>query len=145
MIAAGVALGRADAGKTGGLIAGQEFSHRWNVWKHVQTLRGRDRQGAQLAGLDVWDRFRHGSENHLHVAGDQIGDRRRAALIRDVDQIHPAHHLEELAGNVLRRAGAGRPVVDLARVGLGIGDELGERRGEAKRITTTTYASRASR
>ena len=34
------------------------------------------------------------------------------------------HHLEQLAGGVLRRADAGRAEVDLSGIGLGIGDEF---------------------
>ena len=127
-------FGRADAGKTAGLITRHEVCHRWNVRQHVQAGRGRDRQRAQAAGLDVLDRLRHRTENHLDLAADQVGGRGRAAPIGDVDQVHPGHHLEELAGNVLRGAGAGRPVVDLARVGLGIGDEFGDRLGGDRRM-----------
>src|SRR5262245_60962936 len=63
--------GRADARKTAGLVTSHEVSHRRKIRERVQTGCGRYRKGAQLAGLDVWDRFRHRSENHLHVAGDQ--------------------------------------------------------------------------
>src|SRR5262249_24777209 len=43
---------------TGPLITGQEVSHGWDVWQHIQTSCGRHCQRAQPAGLDVLDRFR---------------------------------------------------------------------------------------
>ena len=46
------------------------------------------------------------------------------AAIGDVLQVDAGHRLEQLAGDVLHRAAAGRGHVDLARIGLGVGDEL---------------------
>ena len=42
-------------------------------------------------------------------------------------QVDARHHLEQLAGDVQRRGVAARRHVDLARIGLGISDELGNR------------------
>ena len=47
-------------------------------------------------------------------------------LIRHVRHLHAGHHLEQLAGQMDRGAVAGRRHVDLAGIGLGVGDELGD-------------------
>jgi hypothetical protein len=39
------------------------------------------------------------------------------------------HHLEQLARDMLRGAVAGRAIIELAWIGLGIGNELGNRLG----------------
>ena len=56
------------------------------------------------------------------------------AAIGDVGQFDSGHELEQFAGHVRRRADAGRRHVDLARIGLGIGDEFGDRLGRKRRI-----------
>ena len=40
-----------------------------------------DAERPQLAGLDLRQRRRRDVEHHLHLAGDQVGDRRRRAAI----------------------------------------------------------------
>jgi hypothetical protein len=47
------------------------------------------------------------------------------ATIRHVNQVDPGHHLEKLASNMAGSSDAGRSQIDLARVRLGIGSELG--------------------
>ena len=51
-----------------------------------------------------------------------------------MDQIDAGHHLEQFAGEMARAADAGRPHVDPARIGLGVGDELGDRLGRNGRV-----------
>jgi hypothetical protein len=46
-----------------------------------------------------------------------------------VSHVDAGHHLEQLARYVVRASGAGRRHVDLARIGLGVGNELGNRIG----------------
>ena len=69
--------------------------------------------------------------------------RRRAAAIRHVHHVDPGHHLEHLGGDVVGVAGAGRGVIDLARVGLGVGDELGNRLGRKRRRDEHARGARA--
>jgi len=50
---------------------------------------------------------------------------RPAATRRHTDQVDTGHHFEQFAVNVGSAADAGVRYVDLARIGPGIGDELG--------------------
>ena len=77
---------------------------------------------------------RHGGEKDLHLSAEQIGERGRAAAIRHVHHVDAGHHLEQLAGHMGPGPVAGRRHVDLARIGLGIGDELGNRLGRNRWI-----------
>ena len=56
----------------------------------------------------------------------QVGHRRRRALVRDVGDVEPGLGLEQRREQMRRRAEA-RAVVELARIGLGVGDELRDR------------------
>src|SRR5262245_36203656 len=87
-------LGRANPLPTACFITRQEVRYRRNIWQQVQTGRAHRCQRAQLASLDVFDRLRHRTENHLHLAAEQVGDRGSPAPIWDVHQVHPCHHLE---------------------------------------------------
>ena len=73
-------------------------------------------------------------EHHLHLAGDQIGERRRAAAVGHVDHVDAGQHLEQFAGHVDRRAVAGRRHVELAGIGLGVGDQFGDRLDRQRRV-----------
>ena len=61
----------------------------------------------------------------LHVASEHISQCRCLAAIRNVDHVDAGHHLEQFARQMACRSVAARRHVDLARVGLGISDELG--------------------
>src|SRR5436189_259744 len=50
-----------------------------------------------------------------------------AALVRDVDHLRSGLDLQQLAGEVERAADAGRAVVELAGLRLGLRDQVGER------------------
>jgi len=51
-----------------------------------------------------------------------------------VDHIDAGHHFEQLARNVGATADAGRRHVEFAGIGLGIGDELGNRLGRNRQV-----------
>jgi hypothetical protein len=51
-----------------------------------------------------------------------------------VDQVDTGHHLEPFAEDMGHGPAAGRSHVDLARIGLGVGDELRDRLGWNGRI-----------
>ena len=63
------------------------------------------------------------------MTGNEILHRRTGAAVGDVPNVGLGQKLEQLAGEMMRGAGAGGAVVQLARVGLGVGDELGQRLG----------------
>jgi hypothetical protein len=48
--------------------------------------------------------------------------------------VDAGHHLEQLARNVVASAGAGRRHVEFTGIGLGIGDEFGNRLGRNRRV-----------
>jgi hypothetical protein len=54
--------------------------------------------------------------------------------IRHVKHVDAGHHLEQLARHMDRRSDTGRAHIDLAGVGLRIGDELRDRSGRNRRI-----------
>ena len=78
------------------------------------------------------------AEHDLHLPADQVGKRRRRAAIGHVHHVDAGHHLEQLAGDMDAAAVAGRRHVDLARIGLGIGDELGNGLGWNDGFTSMT-------
>ena len=61
-------------------------------------------------------------------------DRGRPAAIGHVGELGAGQHHEQLAGDMSGVTDAGRRHVDLARVGLGIGDEFGDRLGRERRV-----------
>src|SRR6516164_414744 len=85
------------------------------------------RERDQTAGLDVFDYRRQRIEHDLNLAAEQIGLRGRRAAIRYVKYANTSHHLEQLARQMAQVPIAGRCHIELARVGLGIGDEFGNR------------------
>src|SRR5262245_29447693 len=65
----------------------------------------------------------------LVLSTEQIIEPRPATTVGHVDQIDAGHHLEQLAGNMASTPNAARRHIDLARIGLGVRDELGNRLG----------------
>jgi len=66
------------------------------------------------AGSDVRLGGGHGREIHRQPPGQQLGDRRRAALVGDVHDVDAGHVGEQLARQVRGRADAGGTVIQLA-------------------------------
>ena len=69
--------------------------------KRGGALAGRDGERAQLAALDVRQHRRDRVERHLHLAAEQVGRQRPAALVGDVEERHPGERLELRADQVL--------------------------------------------
>ena len=86
-------------------------------------LRGRE-QNARLARLMQRKRCRHLDEGRIDVAGDQIVEGRRGAFVRYMRHLHAQRGVEHLAGEMRGGAGALRRVVQLAGIGLHVGDEF---------------------
>ena len=96
--------------------------------RHVGQLRDAlwrgDGKRAQPAGLDERQQHAGAFEGHLHVAGDHVGDRRSAALVRHMHDVDAGPRLEHFADQMRQYADAAGGKVHLARIGLGIGDQL---------------------
>jgi hypothetical protein len=60
--------------------------------------------------------------------------RRRHAPIGYVHHFYAGHHPEQLAAEMGQVSGPARNLVDLARIRLGMGDELGDGLGRDRRI-----------
>ena len=60
----------------------------------------------------------------MHLTRQQVADRRRLAAVGHVHHAGAGHRLEQLAGKMSGAAVARRCHVDLAGIGLGVGDEL---------------------
>ena len=125
-ISAGVLFAQTDGEPLACLVARHEFAHGRDVGQCLEASGGRHRQRAQLAGPDMLDRCRQAAEINLHLATEQIGNCGRGAAIGDVRHVDVGHHLEQLAGQMGRISGAGRRHADLARIGLGVGNEFRE-------------------
>ena len=65
----------------------------------------------------------------LDLTANQVDQCRPTAPIRHMNEIDSGQHLEELAGQMLVAANAARRHRDLARIGFGIGNELGNSPG----------------
>ncbi len=104
-----------------GLADGRDIGHR----RVARFLH--DGEHADLAAVEVRHRARETEERDLDVAADEIVDGGAAAAIGHVQDVDAGFLAQQLAGKVVRRADAGGAVVDLARIGPGIGDQLGDR------------------
>jgi len=74
----------------------------------------------------VPDRARQNVKHDVDLTADHVGECRRRAAIGHMYEVDPGHHLEELAGNMDRCSGTAGCHIDPARIGLGVGDELGD-------------------
>ena len=89
-----------------------------------ERVAGRGAERAHLPGLDV---RRHGGdriEHHLHMAADHAVARLARGLVRHVHQVGAAQRFEQFARHMVRRAGAGRRIVEAARLRLRQRDEF---------------------
>ena len=102
------------------LIAGYAgFIDRRHLGQAGRAFRGGDGQRTQAPGLHMLDHVGHVVEHRLHLIADQVGDRWRAALVRDMGEVGARHHLEQLHRQMVRGAVAGGGVGDLAGLGAG--------------------------
>ena len=74
----------------------------------ARTLAACHRQRAQFAGLDVPQRGGQVAKKHGHLAADHVVQSRATAFVGDVRHLHFGGRLKQRAGQVLRRAVAGR-------------------------------------
>src|SRR5260221_865904 len=82
---------------------------------------------AKHPAADVVDARGLGAKNAVPWSAQKRGN--ITATIRNVDQIDTGHHLELFAEDMRHGPAAGRSHVDLARIPLGVGNELRDRLG----------------
>ena len=81
---------------------------RRHVGRAAGALGRRDREDFHLAALQQRRRRGKAREIHIDVAAEQIVERGPRALVGHVGEIGLGAKLEEFAGEMARRAGAGR-------------------------------------
>ena len=64
------------------------------------------------------------AEQNMHLPGDDAGDRVRRALVGDVDEVGSGPQLEQLRDQMGEIAVAHGAEIELAGIGLGVGDQL---------------------
>ena len=70
---------------------------------------------------------RCGAEGQVHLAAQQVLQRRARALVGHVHHLHAGLLLQHGTRHMLQRAVARRGIVELAGVGLGVAHQLGQR------------------
>jgi len=76
-----------------------------------------------LAASNVGDQMSYRRKYDLYLAADQIGY--EVPTIRDMGQVDAGRRLEQFAEDMGRGSNAGRRHVDLAWIGSGVRNELG--------------------
>ena len=100
---------------------------RRHAGKLLALLQRRDAERLQAAGRDVRARGRVVDEHDRHGAAEQVLHGRRRAAIGDLVELDAGRLLEQHGGEMERIADARMRDVDLARLGLRGGDQLGDR------------------
>src|SRR5262245_12410215 len=118
-------LGRAEAKPEARLIARHELAHGWKVRQRVRPRHGGHCERAQPTSPDIPYRSDSSGEHDLHLSTEQIIERRPATTIGYMGHVDAVHRLERLTRQMGGSADPGGRQANLARVGLGIGDELG--------------------
>src|SRR5262249_60808067 len=121
----GGVLGPLTPDPAASVVARPGFAPGGAVWPGRGPRGGGAPQRAQLTGPDVRDRRENGLEHDLPLRADQIDKRGPPAAIRHQSQVDTGHRLEQLTVNMWWATVTGRRHIDLARIGLGISDELG--------------------
>jgi len=108
------------------LVSGHGLCDCWDGGQRVDAFRRGHAERADVAGLDVLDRARQIVEKHRYLTAEQIRHRGRRAAIRHVRELDVGHGLQQLARHVRGGANPAGSKIDLARIGLRHGDELGK-------------------
>jgi len=90
-------------------------------------LRRRDGKRPHRVGPDLRQREREDVEYHGHMTREEILDSRRSAPVGHMDNVNAGNLFDLFSHDVSRAAIALRGKSQLARIGFGIGDEIGER------------------
>jgi hypothetical protein len=97
---------------------------RRQIGHHRRALGGGHGKRPQPFVVDVRNRRRRGGQRNLRLIGDDTRHRRSATLVRHADDIRFSHELEQLGGKVHVGADAGMRVGHLARICLGVSEEI---------------------
>ena len=128
-MSAGTPAGTTIAVHSAGLAAGHAgLGDGRDVRQRGVALLAHGGERAQLALADVLQRRRDGADRELDAALHQVDHRLRGAAIGHVGDLDAGLALEQLAGEMRERAGAGRGVAERAGLGLGERDEILQRR-----------------
>ena len=68
------------------------------------------------------------------MARDKVTHCLRSTSIRNVRHVRACHHLEELAGGLMRAPVPAGRHIDFARILLGVGNQIGDRRYWERRV-----------
>jgi len=130
-----LSLALTDSGHVGWRIGGKPVAHvialhtglgnRRHIGQLGAALLRRVAQRTQLAGLDLRHAGGDVGDHQVDLAAQQVGDGQRIALVGHMQDVHIGQLLEHLAGYPAGRAAAAK--AELARVGLGIGQQLAHR------------------
>ncbi len=82
------------------------FGDSGEFGRERRALRGRYGQTPDSAGAYLGQAGRTDGEHYLQLPGDKIGDRRGDRFVRDVHHVDAGQGLEELRGEMRRRAAA---------------------------------------
>ena len=103
------------------------LGHRGEVGHRGRALQARHGDALEASRLHVRHRCDGDCEHHLHLPADQVGKGGCIALVRHVRDLDAGALLQHLAREVAGVAAARRGEVDLARVGLEVGDQFTQR------------------
>src|SRR5262245_24315360 len=117
----------------GGETRYRRFGNRRYIGQKRGAVRRRDRQREQLAGFDLTQDRRERQHHHRDMAADEIADRLAVALIGDTSEFDPCAADEHLGCHVADGARY-EAIVDLAGIGLGVGNQLGGRARRQRRM-----------
>ena len=113
---------------SGQVLAGC-LQHGRNIGQRRSALAAEHRQSPQTAIADIVHARRQRSYSHRRVSAACRCDPQAAALERNVDDVHPERKLEQFPGKMRRRAGTGRGIAVLPRIGLGQRNQFIDARG----------------
>ena len=121
----GRALGGPQAVPGGHGVVGQaHFGGAGHIGEGGVALGARHHQRLDAPALDVRGGRAQAVKHHVHIAANQVLQCGARATVRDVGDEGARLLLEQLARQVVRRACAGRAVVELGRVLLHMVEEL---------------------
>ena len=103
------------------------LAHGRHVGQRDGARRRCDGKRIERAALDLRRHHRGVADDRVDLPADHVGQRRAGRAERHVGDVDAGLAPEQLDGQVRDRADPGRADRDLAGIGLGVGDEFGQR------------------